>query len=273
MNIYQYGLHLGPIYFRFYGLLIVTGIFFAMILSFKRAKWKKMDSEKLWDMMTWLVIGGVIGARLWHIFTPPQSMIDAGITTQFYLTHPLDAIAIWKGGLGIPGAIIMGTIALFLFCRKHQQDFLQWADVIAPALPMAQAIGRWGNFINQELYGKPSQLPWAIYIEPLHRLTEFSGFSTYHPLFLYECFWNLAIAVVLLLIDRKHHQILLKGDLLSLYLMGYSFGRFWLEFLRLDPSPVAGLNINQTIMGITFIIALGVFLVRHKIKSRPEVLT
>ena len=270
MIINQYGIQFGPLNFRFYGMIIVLGIILAMLLALKRAKWKQLNPDTIWDLSIWLIIGGILGARLWHIFTPPQSMIDLGITTRFYLTHPLDALAIWNGGLGIPGAVIGGAIALFLFCRKKKLNFLQWADVLAPALPMAQAIGRWGNYVNQELYGKPSQLPWAIFIEPIHRISAFSDFETYHPLFLYECFWNLALAVGLILIDRKHPDKLITGDLLVIYLAGYSFGRFWLEFLRLDPSPVGSVNFNQSFMAVIFISSVLFFITRHHRFQRSE---
>ncbi|NSW53603.1 MAG: prolipoprotein diacylglyceryl transferase [Anaerolineae bacterium] len=255
MSIDSVGIHLGPLHLRFYGLLIMTGVVLAMILTLKRTRIRRLNPYLVWDMVPWLVIAGIIGARLWHIFTPPQSMIEAGITTRFYLTHPLDALAIWNGGLGLPGAVIGGVLALVIFCRRNRQSFWDWADTIAPGIPLAQAVGRWGNFINQELYGKPSSLPWAIQIAPHNRIPGFKDIGTYHPLFLYECLWNLFIAVMLVLLDRYRHTWLRKGDLLLVYLAGYAFGRFWLEFLRLDPSPVAGININQGIMAVTFLAA------------------
>jgi hypothetical protein len=140
------------------------------------------DPEMVWDLLVYLIIGGVLGARLWHILTPPPSSIAQGYTTLFYLTHPLDALAIWKGGLGIPGTIIGGLIALYLYTRQHREiAFLEWADIAAPSLALGQAIGRWGNFVNQEIYGAATNLPWKIYIDPAHRLAGFENESFYHP--------------------------------------------------------------------------------------------
>ena len=137
----------------------------------------------VWDLLVYLIIGGIIGARLWHVLTPPPSSIAQGFTTQYYLTHPLDALAIWKGGLGIPGTILGGLVAMYLYCRSHREiGFLEWTDIAAPSLALGQAIGRWGNFFNQELYGAPTNLPWKIYIDPAHRLAGYAELLLLPPL-------------------------------------------------------------------------------------------
>jgi len=155
-------------------------------IASREARRRGENPDLIWDSLTWILVGGILGARLWHILTPPSSMIEQGITTAYYLTHPLDALAIWRGGLGIPGAVIGGVLALYLFSRKKGIQFSIWLDIGAPGLALGQAIGRWGNFVNQELYGLPTDLPWAITIDPANRLAEFANQATYHPLFLYE---------------------------------------------------------------------------------------
>jgi phosphatidylglycerol---prolipoprotein diacylglyceryl transferase len=213
----------------------------------------------------------VIGARLWHIFTPPPSSIAQGFTTQYYLTHPLDALAIWKGGLGIPGTIIGGLIALYLYVRNNKAiSFFEWTDIAAPSLALGQAIGRWGNFFNQELYGAPTNLPWKIYIDPAHRLSGFENTSYYHPLFAYESILNLANMLFLLWVSRQYSDKLKRGDVFNLYLIIYPVIRFFLDFLRLDASRVFSININQTLMAVVAICAIGVFLWRHRPGTAEE---
>jgi phosphatidylglycerol:prolipoprotein diacylglycerol transferase len=190
-------------------------------------------------------------------------MIENHITAGYYLTHPLDALAIWRGGLGIPGAVAGGVLAIFWYTRRNKLSFVSWLDVTAPALALGQAIGRWGNFINQELYGSPTNLPWAIYIAPENRLTGFQQYAYYHPLFLYESLWNLLNLGVLLYLTERQRGRLRAGDLFLVYLIIYPVGRFFLEFLRLDPSPVAGIDINQALMAVVALASAGLLLWRH----------
>lgn len=150
---------MGTILVHWYGVLIMAGAVLAAFMAAWGAKRRGMDPNYIWDMLPWLLIAGIVGARIWHILTPPVSMVEMGITTQYYLTHPLDAIAVWNGGLGIPGAVIGGALALLIYCLVKKQKFSFWLDVIAPGLLAAQIIGRIGNFLNQELFGKPSTLP------------------------------------------------------------------------------------------------------------------
>ena len=264
MSIDQYGIHLGPLYLRFYGVILMLGVVAGAYLAERLAKQRKMDTNFLWDSLFWVVIAGVVGARLWHILTPPPSMTAVGITTAYYLSHPLDAIAVWRGGLGIPGAVIGGVIAMYVMARRRGENFLAWVDVCAPAIALGQAIGRWGNFVNQELYGAPSSLPWAINIAPENRLPEFAQFSTYHPIFLYESLWSLASVFFLIWVGRVYRKRLKTGDIFLIYLITYPTIRFLLEFLRLDASQVGGLNANQTLMGIVLVVALGALIYRHK---------
>lgn len=258
------GFQIGPLTIRFYGMILMSGVVAAAVLSYFEAKRRNLDTEVLLDSLTWIVIGGVIGARIWHILTPPASMVEQGITTMYYLTHPLAAIAIWRGGLGIPGAVAGGALAFYIYSRKRGLSFGVWADLIAPGLALGQAIGRWGNFINQEVYGSPSNLPWAITIDPEHRLPEFMDVSTYHPLFLYELLFNLANMGFLLWVSRKYADKIKPGDVFLTYLITYPIFRFFMEFLRLDPSFVGGINANQILMLVIALLSAGWLTWRHR---------
>lgn len=258
------GFQIGPLTVHFYGLILMSGVVAAAVLSYFEAKRRDLDTEVVLDSLTWIVIGGVIGARIWHILTPPASMVEQGITTMYYLTHPLAALAIWRGGLGIPGAVAGGALAFYLYARKRGLRFGTWADIFAPGLALGQAIGRWGNFVNQEVYGAPTDLPWAITIDPKNRLPEFIDVATYHPLFLYESLFNLANMVLLLWISRKYEEKLKPGDVFLTYLVTYPVFRFFMEFLRLDRSFVGGVNANQILMLVIAVLAVGWLVWRHK---------
>jgi phosphatidylglycerol:prolipoprotein diacylglycerol transferase len=248
----------------FYGILITLGVVAATLLAGAQAKRRGQDPEIIWDMLFWVVIAGIVGARIWHVLTPPPSMIAQGITTQYYLTHPLLMIDIRNGGLGIPGAVIGGVLAMWIYTRRKKLSLVTWLDITAPGLALAQSIGRWGNFFNQELYGAPTNLPWKIYIDPAHRLPGFENIAYYHPLFLYESLWNLANMAILLLLSRRFSDRLKIGDIFLTYLVIYPVGRFLLDFLRLDASRVAGINANQTLSAIVAIVAAGVLIWRHR---------
>lgn len=248
----------------FYGLIIMSGAVLGATLAVREAKRRGYDPEIVWDLFIWLIIAGIIGARLWHVFTPSPSAIAAGRTTIFYLTHPLDLINLRSGGLGIPGGVIGGAIALFFFARKHGLRFSEWADIASPSLALGQAIGRWGNYVNQELYGAPTNLPWKIYIDPDHRLSGFQEYEYYHPLFLYESLWNLANMFVLIWLTRRFSDRLKDGDIFLVYLIVYPVGRFLLDFLRLDAAMVGGINANQTAMAGVALAATFALAWRHR---------
>lgn len=225
-------------------------------------------SEMAWDLMPWALIGGIIGARLWHILLPSATDIANGRTTLFYLTNPLDALSIWNGGLGIPGAVIGGAIAVWIYVRRHEMPLGVWADAVAPGLALAQAIGRWGNFFNQELYGAPTDLPWKIFISPERRLEGYQSIAYYHPLFLYESLWNLANFGLLLWLGRRFPEKLRTWDLFFTYMVFYGVGRFLLEYLRLDPAPIGSVNGNQAFMLVAVAIGtVGLVINRRKSAS------
>jgi len=253
------GFYVGDYLVHYYGILIMLGAVLGAVLAASEAKRRGHDPEIVWDLLIWLVIAGVIGARLWHIFTPPPSSIASGLTTKYYLSHPLAVLAIWNGGLGIPGAVIGGAIALFFYSRKNGLNFVEWADIAAPSLALGQAVGRWGNYFNQELYGARTDLPWAIYIQH-------EG-DTFHPLFLYESLWNLFNMALLIWLSRRFSSQLKSGDILLVYLIVYPVGRFFLDFLRLDAAMVGGINVNQVFMAVVAICALVALLWRHQLRS------
>jgi phosphatidylglycerol:prolipoprotein diacylglycerol transferase len=235
-------------------------------LAAREARRRGENSELVWDGLIWVLVGGIIGARIWHILTPTPSLVEQGITAGYYLTHPIDALWIRRGGLGIPGAVIGGVLALYLFCRKNRINFGTWVDIVAPSLALGQAIGRWGNFVNRELYGAPTSLPWAIFIEPEYRLPGYQDQAYFHPLFLYESLWNLANMALLLWLGRRYKEHFKPGDLFLIYLVTYPLGRFFLEFLRLDAAQIAGINANQAAMAVIALGAAIFFYWRH----RPE---
>lgn len=258
-------IHIGSFSYtiHFYGILLMLGTLAGSYLASREAQRRGHNPELIWDMLIYLIVGGVIGARLWHIFSPPPTSLAQGITTAYYLTHPLAAIAIWNGGLGIPGAVIGGALVMFWYTHKHSLDFTEWLDIGAPGVALGQAIGRWGNFFNQELYGAPTHLPWAIYIDPQHRMAGFADQAYYHPLFLYESLWNLANMFLLLWLGRRFSNWLKKGDLFLIYVFNYAIARFSLDFLRLDASRVLGINFNQTIMAVLAVLTAAALVWRH----------
>ena len=265
------GFAIGPLYIRFYGILLMLGAVAGGWLATRELKRRGKDPEMVWDLLVYLIVGGVIGARLWHVFTPPPSSIAQGITTQYYLTHPLDILEIWNGGLGIPGTIMGGLIALYFYTRKYKiPSFVEWTDIAAPSIALGQAIGRWGNFFNQELYGAPTNLPWKIYIDPGHRLPGFENDAYYHPLFAYESILDLLNMVFLLWIGRRYADKLKKGDLFNLYLITYPVIRFSHDFLRLDASRVFSSNINQSLSAVVAVLAAAFFIWRHRSGATVE---
>ncbi|MEI6288861.1 MAG: prolipoprotein diacylglyceryl transferase [Chloroflexota bacterium] len=258
-----------PFVLYYYGIILMSGTVAGGLLAYNETSRRGYDPDIVWDLLIWLIIGGIIGARLWHVFTPSPSLIAQGIDTKFYLTHPLDLINVRRGGLGIPGAVIGGALALLLFTRKLKLNFIEWADIVAPSIALGQAVGRWGNYFNQELYGAPTSVPWKIFIDPAHRLTEFINQEYYHPLFLYESLWNLGNMAILLLLSRKYNRKLMPGDLFLTYLLIYPVGRFFLDFLRLDASQLGGVNANQTFMAFIAVFAVISLLWKHRFSILP----
>jgi phosphatidylglycerol---prolipoprotein diacylglyceryl transferase len=251
-------LHLGPLPIHVYGLLLAIGVVLAARLAERRwAQWGR-DRHQLAAIWVPVVISGVVGARLYHVATDYQ-LFEGNWGRVF---------EIWKGGLAIWGAVLGGGIAVFVMCRIRRLDFLRVSDAIAPGLLVAQALGRWGNYFNQELFGKPTTLPWGLEIDLAHRPAGYTQYTTFQPTFLYESLYCLAALFALLWIERRVR--LRRGQVFALYVVMYTFGRFWFETLRIDPAHhVAGLRINDWVSIGVFLFGVGYFvwLGRHQIRA------
>ena len=231
---------IGPIVVRWYGLLIATAVLLGVTLSQYLAKKRRVDPDLLGDLAIWLVITAIPCARLYYVL----------FEWQEYAQRPGDIIAIWKGGIAIHGAIIGGTLASLFFARIKRISFWQLLDLIAPSLILGQAIGRWGNFFNSEAYGKPTDLPWKLYIPPSNRPLELLNFEYFHPTFLYESLWNLGVFALLIFLffwGLKKTNHLKTGTLAAVYLVVYSLGRVWIEWLRTDSLMLGSLKIAQVV--------------------------
>ena len=237
-------LHLGPLQVRAYGLMIALGVIAAVFWAERRWAARGGRPGDIGAIAVWAVPAGIIGARLYHVVTD----------FELYTHHPWRALAIWDGGLGIPGGIAAGVVAGLAVARRRHLPTALLLDTVAPTLALAQAIGRWGNWFNQELYGRPTTLPWALQIDPAHRPTGLEHVATYHPTFLYESLWNVALVGVILLVERTHR--LRPGRLFAVYVAGYSLGRFFIERLRIDYAhTIAGLRVNEWVSLVLFVAA------------------
>lgn len=258
------GVDLGLLFLRWNGVLIALGIACGALVAALESRRRFQDSEVIYYLFVPVTVWAWIGSRLWHVFTPPLSSVQLGLTTSHYLHHPLDILSFWIGGFGIPGALIGGTVALWAISRKYELPFWGLADVIAPGVTLAMAIGRLGNYFNQELYGSPTNLPWAIFIQPDHRLPGYEQVEFYHPLFAYEILLMLGGFVLLLWLARGRFADRLKsGGIFLGFLAYYSLARFLLEFLRLDVAMVNNININQVFFALLFIISIVIFWRKH----------
>lgn len=219
---------LGPFALRWYGLLIALAVLVGLLLSSRLAKARGIDPALIADLLPLLVLGAVIGARLYYV----------ALEWRQYATNWVDVLSIWRGGIAIHGALIGGVLTTILFCRWRKQPFWPLLDVLVPSVALGQAIGRWGNFFNSEAYGLPTQLPWKLKIPAANRTPEFLEQLYFHPTFLYESLWNLGVAALLLVLFRRASQGRIRlpaGALSCIYLMAYSSGRVWIEGLRIDP--------------------------------------
>lgn len=231
----------GPLTIHFYALCIITGIAAAIWIGRKRYANLGGNPDDVSEVAIWAVPFGIIGGRIYHVVTSPSQYFGAN-------GNPIDAVRIWEGGLGIWGAISLGAFGAYLYFRTHKTslNFRQLLDSLAPGVIVAQAIGRVGNYFNQEVFGKPTELAWGLEIDPVNRPSGFESYSTFHPTFLYELLWCLVVAVLLIKLPGFLKKIALKqGDVFALYILGYTSGRLWIETLRIDEANlILGLRLN-----------------------------
>jgi prolipoprotein diacylglyceryl transferase len=252
-------LHLGPFQLRAYGLMIALGVVAAVSLTGRRleaAGYGKRDDIAAVAMLA--VPAGVVGARMYHVATDWKS----------FRGRWFDVVKIWQGGLGIWGGIALGVAVGLWAARRRGVRPMDALWAASPALPLAQAIGRWGNWFNQELFGRPTTLPWGLRIDPANRPDQYASVPAFHPTFLYESLWNFALCGVLLWIDRRFRPK--AGRLFAMYVAGYTFMRFFIERLRVDKaSLVFGLRINEWVSSVIFAIAV-LYLLATRGQKRPE---
>jgi len=251
---------IGPLSLNLYGLMIALGVVAAVWLFGRRLEEREIGtSDDASSIAIWAVIAGVVGARLYHVATDWDLFADdLGRIPQ-----------IWKGGLGIPGGLILGIPVGLYLAKQRGIPMAIAATCAAPAIPLAQAIGRWGNYFNQELFGRPTDLPWALEIDPIHfDTTVYALGTTFHPTFLYESLWSLGLCLLLLWIDKRFRPA--PGQLLVIYIIGYGIGRFWVEGLRIDRADeFAGLRFNQWV-AVMAVVGGGVVLAWMRRHPIPE---
>ncbi|WLW55800.1 prolipoprotein diacylglyceryl transferase [Streptomyces sp. YU58] len=249
-------IHLGPIPLRGYAFCIIIGVFVAVWIGNRRWVARGGQAGTVADIAVWAVPFGLLGGRLYHVITDYELYFSEG-------RDWVDAFKIWEGGLGIWGAIALGAVGAWIGCRRRGIPLPAYADAIAPGIAVAQAIGRWGNWFNQELYGKPSDLPWALEITSSSdgRIP-----GTYQPTFLYESLWCVGVALLVIWADRRFK--LGHGRAFALYVAAYCVGRFWIEYLRIDDAHhILGLRLNNWTALIVFVLAV-VYIVMSA-KKRP----
>lgn len=255
---------IGPFAIRWYGILIVGGALLAAYAAAREAGRRGQDPELVWDMLLWVLFTGVIGARLYHVFSTPGG---GQMGFAYYREHPLEALKIWNGGLAIYGGLAGGMFGLATYVWRHKLDIWLWLDIVMPTVLIGQAIGRWGNFVNQEAYGYPTDLPWGIYIAPEHRLPGLEQYSHFHPTFLYESIGCIAGFFLIAWIARRYEGRLLRGDLFTMYFVWYPLLRLFTESLRADAWRIAGLPTAQWISLIVAIVAIVVIVARHALRA------
>jgi prolipoprotein diacylglyceryl transferase len=228
--------YVGPFPLRAYALCILAGIVAAVVIGDRRWRARGGRAGTVADVAVWAVPFGIVGGRLYHVFSSPDAYFGPG-------GDPTLIPQVWRGGLGIWGAIALGAVGAWIACRRRGIPLPAFGDAIAPGLAVAQALGRWGNWFNQELFGRPTDLPWGLRIDPEHRPPGLEEADTFHPAFLYESLWDLGVAGLVVWADRRFR--LGHGRAFALYVAAYCLGRVWIELLRVDDAErVLGLRLN-----------------------------
>ncbi len=276
----QPGICIGPVPVRFYGIIIVTAALIGGFIATREARRLGENTERIWDALFFVIIAGIVGARLYHVLSTPAGCNENVPLCgwPWYRNHPLDAIVgITQGGLGIFGAIVGGLLVVLLYVRHYKLSLARYLDIAAPGLIIAQAIGRWGNYVNQELYGPPTNLPWGIPIDEAHRYGDFRDFTRYpldttrfHPLFLYESVLNVIGFIFLVLVARKWRHMK-EGDLILLYMIWYGMNRMLVESLRPDAWTLVGGLPTAQLISIGLVVAgAAALIVRHARRTNPS---
>ena len=254
--------NLGPVPVRAYALFIIAGIFLAIWLGERRWVARGGRPGDVTEVATWMVPFGIVGGRIYHVVTSPQAYFGEG-------GEPVKALYIWEGGLGIWGAIALGGVGAWIGCRRRGIPLPAFADALAPGIVLAQALGRMGNYFNQELYGRATDLPWAVEIDREHRPEATLELATYHPTFLYELLWNVGVAALVIWADRRFR--LGHGRAFALYVAAYTVGRGWIEGLRVDPAnDVLGLRLNEWTSLVVFLGAVTYIVVSARLRPGRE---
>jgi prolipoprotein diacylglyceryl transferase len=256
--------YLGPVPIRGYALAIILGIIAAIWIGERRWVARGGRAGDVQDLALWAVPFGLVGGRIYHVLTDHALYFGDG-------RHPIEALYVWRGGLGVWGSIALGALGVYLGARRKGIRMLPVLDAMAPGVLVAQAIGRWGNWFNQELFGKPTDLPWGLEIDVDHRPLGYLEDPTFHPTFLYECLWNLGAFGFVIWADRRFR--LGHGRVLALYVVAYTLGRGWIEMLRIDDvelSDVGGLRFNVWTSIVLFVVALACFVVSSRLRPGRE---
>jgi len=257
-------IEIGPLDIHFYGLMIGLGVVVSIIVTTRRYGRMGGDTAIAEKLLVWAVVAGVLGARIAYVAPRLSQITDRGFWRLF---------AIWEGGLALYGGLTAGVIVGVWLVRRNHGNVPMILDAAAIGIPLAQGIGRWGNYFNQELFGTPSDLPWAVEIAERFRPAEYINSATFHPVFLYESVWNLAIVIPVVLWVEKRFD-LRRGNLFLVYLITYGLARFTLEFIRTDNATiVAGMRANQLFAAVVVIVSATILFVRQRqtVSSPPEV--
>jgi len=241
--------YIGNLEIRWYGIIIAVALLLGIVVAYLAARYRGKKEEEIINFAPFAVIFGIIGARLLHV----------AVNWSYYASNPSYIFAFRRGGLAIQGVMLGGLVALFVFCRIRKLYFWTWADIIAPALVLGQALGRWGNFFNQEAFGIPTSLPWGIYIEPAYRPPEYASSEYFHPTFLYESIANLILFVLLMLMHRyykRRPERLPDGLIICAYLGFYALYRTFIEAYRVDSSYIGPVKVVYILNIIAIIIAI-----------------